>query len=640
MGQGTWTHIFTSHLLNEFRASETRVNYLFTLTPAAQANSIASNFNIEFSGQAFGGPASYLGASQQLPQGRREDLYQFQDTVTWSRGRQTWRIGADLGRQIEIDLIPQNTRGLLTFTRGGALSPLDNFLDNDLGASGTAQRTFGPTRVDPHSWRNAFFAQDDVRLLPELTLNLGVRYDYATNPENSLQYPSVDPTNPFAAINTVYRVKDDLNNFAPRIGFAWNPREGFFHDGKTVIHGGFAGFYDMDFTNIVDNNAESSPNAIANSVTSTTGRGLPNATGQLALTTPVLSPTSSVTSVANTLINPLVWQWDLGVERQLPGQVMLGIHYVGNRGEKLFANQELNYFVNNVRLSPSRGAINIRGNRGDSEYESVQTNVSHQFSHGFFFLATYTFGKDMDDASEVIPTYASPSAYGADLSPNGIHQDWSPSVWDRRHVASFVYAWTPIGFHASNSAADAVLSALTRHFTISGTTQLQSGPYSTVNVNGLDTNSDGSTQNDRPLPGNLSLPMNKAGFDGAFFGPPFTPGVYYDYVTNNAVTPDQERWLIPNGNQYVHQVVGRNSFENPGTQYWNLALEKDIPASWLHFDRGMFVFRAEAQNFTNHDNVGPLDINLLDIGTPSFMSRHNANEAMSRHMLLWAKFRF
>ena len=639
VGQGTWTHIATPHLLNELRASETRVNFLFTATPQTLANPLSSNYNITFSGAGFGGSASPLGVSQNIPQGRDEELYQFQDTVSWSHGRHAVRAGVDIGRQIEIDLVQQFVNGGLTFTAGGALSALDNFLDNFLGASGTASRTVGPTRIDPHSWRNAVFAQDDIKLAPEFTVNLGVRYDYATNPENSLPYPAVDPGNPFAPINTVVKIADDKNNVSPRIGFAWNPREGIFRDGKTVFHGGFAGFYDMDFTNIVDNNAESSPNAISNSITSTSGRGLANATTLIGTIAPVLSNTSSVTSVASNLINPLVWQWDLGIERQLPAQFKLGIHYLGNRGEKLFANQELNYFVNNVRLNAARGAINIRGNRGDSEYNSIQTNVSHQFSHGFFFLATYTFGKDLDDASEVFTTYASPSAYTANLAPNGIGQDWGPSVWDRRHYASFVYSWTPAGFHASGPA-DALLSAFTRHITISGTTQFQSGPYSTFNFSGLDSNGDGSAMNDRPILGNRSLALDTAGFDGAFFGPPFTPGVYYDYVTGNAVTPSQEHWLVPSGNQYLHQEIGRNSFENPGTQYWNLATEKAVPASWLHFDRGTFIFRVEAQNFTNHDNIGPLNINLLNIGTEAYLSRHDAVEAMNRHLLLWAKFKF
>jgi hypothetical protein len=62
--------------------------------------------------------------------------------------------------------------------------------------------------------------------------------------------------------------------------------------------------------------------------------------------------------------------------------------------------------------------------------------------------------------------------------------------------------------------------------------------------------------------------------------------------------------------------VGRNSFSNPGTQYWNIGAEKDIPATWLHVERGSFAFKVQAQNFTNHDNIGPPDIKLLDIGTP------------------------
>ena len=68
-----------------------------------------------------------------------------------------------------------------------------------------------------------------------------------------------------------------------------------------------------------------------------------------------------------------------------------------------------------------------------------------------------------------------------------------------------------------------------------------------------------------------------------------------------------------------------------------------VERNWLgkfHFEHGMLVLRVEAQNFTNHDNLGPLDINLLDIGTPAYMNRSNASEPMDRHLLLWAKYRF
>ena len=639
IAQGTWTHVFSPRLLNELRASETRVNFLFQATPETVANPLSKNPNITFLGQGFGG-SNPLGISQNMPQGTNEELYQFQDTVSLTHGRHTLRFGADVGRQLETDVVAQNALGGLSFAAGGALSALDNFLDNFLGASGSAGKTFGPTRIDPHTWKTGVFVQDDVKMTSDLTVNFGVRYDYFTAPENSLQYPAIDLSNPFAPINTVVKAKNDTNNIAPRFGFAWNPHFSFFSDGKTVFHGGVGAFYDTDFTNIATNGAQSSPNAPTGLLTSTTGRGLGNATTLINTISPVLSPMSAVQSISSNLVSPLTWQWNAGVERQLPAQVKLTVNYVGNHGTKLYANQQLNYFINGSRINPTRNAINIRGNRADSEYNSLQTEVSRQFSHGLFFRVAYTYGKDLDDASDVFATFASPTSYSANLSPNGLGQDWGPSVWDHRHYVSFSYAWAPAGFHSSNTAGDFLLSAFTRHITISGTTQLQSGYHSSFNVSGFDLNLDGSTANDRPLVGNPRRPIDTAGYDGFYFGPGFTPGVYYDAVTGDPTTADNVHWLVPHGAQFTTQEVGRNSFVNPNAQYWNIAAEKDIPTSWFHFERGMLVFRVEAQNFTNHNNIGPLDINLNNIGTTSYLNKQNAVEPTFRHLLLWAKFRF
>jgi hypothetical protein len=461
-----------------------------------------------------------------------------------------------------------------------------------------------------------------------------------TAPENSLPYPAIDLNNPFAPINTVVKVKNDTNNIAPRFGFAWNPHGSIFSDGKTVFHGGVGLFYDTDFTNIATNGAQSSPNAPTGLLTSTIGRGLPNATTLLSTISPILDPMSSVLSVASNLMNPLTWQWNVGLERQLPAQIKLTANYVGNHGGKLYANQQLNYFVNGSRINPSRNAINLRANRADSEYNSIQTEVSRQFSRGLFFRVAYTYGKDMDDASDVFATFASPTMYSANLSPNGLGQDWGPSVWDHRHYVSFSYVWSPAGFHSNNAVADVLYSAFTRHISISGTTQLQSGYHSSFNVSGEDTNGDGSAANDRPIVGNPQKPIDTVALDGFYLGTGFTPGAYYDYITNNPTTSDNVHWLVPHGPQFTTQEVGRNSFVNPNAQYWNIAVEKDVPSSWLHFERGMFVFRVEAQNFTNHNNIGPLDINLFDIGTSSYLNKQNAVEPTFRHLLLWAKFRF
>jgi outer membrane receptor protein involved in Fe transport len=649
LGEGVWTHIFTSHLLNEFRVAETRLSFEFAPTPQTLANPLNSLPTYSISSV----PA--LGPNQNFPQGRGEELYQFQDTVGWTIGRHSIRAGVDIGRQLETDLISQNAIGTIGFAKGGSgNTSLGNFLLNQTGPSGSVTKTFGKTRIDPHDWRSAVFFQDDIKLNADLTLNVGVRYDYLTNPENSLPLPAVDPNNVFAPINTVLQVQNDKNNISPRFGFAYSPHfGGYFGDGKTVVRGGFGIFYDSDFSNFVTNSAQSSPNAIAFSDVVTTGNGVANPSAALATAVAVLSPQSAVESVATNMVNPETYQYNLGVERQLPGNVVLAVRYVGDRGEHLFANQQYNYFngLTGTRLNTTRNNIVLRQNSADSNYNSLQIEASHGFSHGFLIRTNYTYGKDLDDGSEIFTTFATPTSYSANLAPGGRIQDWGPSAYDHRQYLSIAYVWQPSGLHSENKIANAALGALTRHWTISGIEQFQSGPYSTFNMAGVDSNGDGSTANDRPIIGNASLPLFTAGIDGIYLGAP-TSGTYYDMKAANAgiltpVTAAQEHFLIPYGpgNQFLKSAIGRNSFKNPGLQFHNIAIEKGIGASWLHLERGQFVVRVEAQNLGNHNNRGPLDSNLLDIADPAvFATSTNTDqlgrEDAGRQLVLWGKFTF
>jgi hypothetical protein len=183
--------------------------------------------------------------------------------------------------------------------------------------------------------------------------------------------------------------------------------------------------------------------------------------------------------------------------------------------------------------------------------------------------------------------------------------------------------------------------------------QFQSGPYLTFGTAGLDTNGDGSTANDRAILGNKAAPLSTAGIDGHFVGG--KTGVYYDlptafYGSGNLVpvTASQVHWLVPYGpqNQFLHQEIGRNSFSNPGLQYHNIAVEKGIGMSYFHLERGRLVLRAEVNNIANHNNVGPLDVSVLDIGSSTFMNKSNARQgsgdaqSQGRQMFLWAKFVF
>jgi hypothetical protein len=236
------------------------------------------------------------------------------------------------------------------------------------------------------------------------------------------------------------------------------------------------------------------------------------------------------------------------------------------------------------------------------------------------------------------------TSYSANLAPGGRRFDWGPSAYDHRHYGAVTYVWTPSGLHADNRGSDLVLSALTRHWTISGTSRFQSGAYSTVDFAGLDSNGDGNPANDRPLVGNTSAPMNSVGLDAWYLGAP-APGTYVDMAAYNNgsivyVDPNKTRWLIPVTDGFDPHAIGRNSFANPGSLYNDMGLEKAIPTSMFHLDRGQLVFRAEAQNIANHNNVGLLDVNLLDAGTPAFMNSQQAREANGRALRFWAKFVF
>ena len=652
LAQVAYTHVFGPRVLNEFRVSETRLNFLFAFTPQTLANPLVLTPSITFGGTGI--PA--FGPNQNFPQGRGEDLYQLQDTVGLTLGRQSIRAGADIGRQIEQEYISQNAIGSLGYGAGGSYgSAIGEFINNYLGTSGSVAKTFGKTRIDPHNWRTALFAEDDIKLTSELTVNLGLRYDYLTDPDNNLPYPSINPITALTdSITTVYKVNSDTNNFSPRAGFAYVPHYGFFSDGKTVFHAGFGIYFDTDFSNIVVNSAQSSPNAVVGGTTYTAKDGIANANALIPALTPVLTQTSSVgSSVVNNLVNPYTYQYNFGLERELPFNLKLTTNYVGSRGEKLYVNRQYNYFTPTdgtaatTRLNPARGVIIARGNFASSSYNSLQAELSRSFVRGITFRAAYTYSKDLDDASEIFNTFNSPTVYQADLSANGLKKEWGNSAWDHRNYIVLSYVWAPKGYTASNAIENGLLGAFTRHWTISGVERFQSGPYSTINESGFDANGDGSTANDRPIIGNASAPFNTAGIDASQLGG--TQGTYYNLnIYNNPATskqkvvvdPNTVHFLVQRGQHFLSQEIGRDTYLQPGYQQHDLAIEKGIGLSYLHFERGTINLRAEANNVGNHNNVNPLGVNVSLFGASSQLNPVVSRTGAGRSMVLWATLKF
>ena len=605
----TWTHVFNSRTVNEFRASYGNINFAFAPTAEALANPLFQLPEITITGI---GNFPALGVDFGLPQGRGHTTYQAQDALTLTRGRHIFKTGFDIARLIVKDQIPFNGRGTLTFNSGGGFTGLGNFLDDFSGQGTAAQKAFGNPEIRPKVFQQSYFLQDTWKLRENLTVDLGVRYEFQNNPENQLPFPGLDLNNPFTPLTQPVRVKEDGNNWAPRVGFAYTPHfwNGLFGHDKTVIRAAYGMFYDSFFTNILDNTAAASPNAVLAQAQATDNRGFADALGLVNTLSPVLNPRSSVTSVDSNLRNPLIHQWNFNIERELPWKLLASVAYVGTRGERLFAQDQLNPLTGfdadgNVlpRVNPDRGSILIRDNGGDSIYHGMNVKVERRVSSGLQIRTAYTLGKLIDDASEVFFLGdAGRTASPQNPDPRQRRTERGLSAYDVRQRLVVSYVWQVPGLKNSSNGFLNSLGFVTRGWEWSGSTVLQSGTPSTFFVSGIDTDGDGNAQNNRPFLGNPSAPLSAVGFDGQFLDSTATctvvPGtLYLNGDCNSPVTADQVHFIIKPG----RGNVGRNTYTNPGAVNFDMAVTRSFRIPGLEGHN--LQARAEMYNVFNHANL-------------------------------------
>ncbi|MFN2577672.1 MAG: TonB-dependent receptor domain-containing protein [Pyrinomonadaceae bacterium] len=379
---GTYTRQINNKMVNEFRAVRTNLFVDFgggcdpatlgcipspSKIDAAQIESINASGvrGVSLTGNAL--RAEGMGGG--LPQGRSTILYDFADNLTWTRGRHSLLLGGEFKyTNATVPFLP-NYGGAYTFnTQQRVLNNAPSAVSIALGNPNVAY-----TEDDQY-----YFVQDDFKIRPNLTLNLGVRYEYTGQPIDDLSVfttkreasssPFWNPALPLSA-RIVPRVPPDKNNFAPRFGFAWSPHaeHGFLHrlmgSDATVIRGGYAIAYDPAFYNILLNVANSSPFSISLAASA--------AAGQLPATSPLLplpgifgadvrafAQASGVlpigkldpkwlgqTKVAPNFRSPYSQQWSFGFQRQVGRSNVFEARYVGNHGVGLFQSVLRNPFV-------------------------------------------------------------------------------------------------------------------------------------------------------------------------------------------------------------------------------------------------------------------------------------------------------
>jgi hypothetical protein len=662
----SWVHTINSKMLNELRFSYGNIQFSFAPTAATLATPIGTHFTVLLNDIL--NPDSTVmsyGLPGNEPASRNHQTYQFQDAFSLSFGKHTLKFGGDMALIFVKDGIPVDPRGTITVfptknksceTVPGTATKVDcnsltNYIDNFTGPGGSITKFFGNTQIHPFLPNYAPYVEDTWRIKQNLTLDLGLRYEYWGTPGNDLQFPALDSRFGQGLVGATFpsafaaEEQGDKNNFAPRVGLAYTPHflPRLFGGDKTVIRAGYGIFYDGLFTNIVDNTASGSPNGIAQSIigpgpsaVQPFSRGTANASGTLAAMQPVLTSSSFVETMNSHLLNPLTHQWNLNIERQLPGGFLLTTAYVGTRGEHLFVNKDMNPFFNN----PDFGGVTSRTNGGDSIYHSGQLKLERSFSHGLLLRAAYTYSKFLDDMSDVFVTSGS-SSYPQDVFNQ--HLDRGLSSYDHRNTLALAYLYQLPSVHSRDNAGWTVLNAITSGWQTSGTITFSSGAPQTF-YDGFDNNND-THGNDRPFLGNPKVPINYTscfsasstcdsgvGFtvDGVHFtdfnssfGPP-------DPVTGDfTATKNDFRyyvWLGKNGN------IGRNTFISPGFQNWNLSVQRTVKLK----ERYAFMVRGEFYNAFNHPNLGIPNLTL----TSSFFQNSAATISGARTIVLWGKFSF
>lgn len=581
------TRNFSPTLTNEFRFSYGRFAALFQ----------ASNPAVALVGPIFsfaGTTIDDVGLDPTFPQGRFLNNYQFQDTVTHIRGNHTIRAGVDLVRQLSKELVPFNNRGTLTFSPGGGFPTFGNFVDAFSGTQGTfGDKVFGSPVVYPNRFQQAYFVNDAWRVRPNLTLNLGLRYENYGTPQNVLPFPAFPGLD--APLSTRVEQKADNNNFAPRFSFAYTPHWGnrfFGGQDKTVIRGGYQISYDVFFDNILTNTGASSPNVLRTTTlgTSAGGRGFAGAGVNSLPTTGTLDPTARVDTIDPNLVNPLTHIWNLGIQREVPGNLVVDVAYVGSRGTRLFLNREVNFGINDVRPAANRGLIAMRTNSGDSNYHSLQTRVERGLSKGKLFRFAYTYSKAIDNVNSEVYVTSGGSSRASD--PLNLRTDRSVASFDIPHRLVWSFIWDMPG------PKKGWMGHALGGWSLTGIYNLQSGAVETPYVGGIDLNGDLNSFNDRPSINNLNAPRNSVaianstGFCNALISQP-------GYCDANGF-PIQ----LANAYYLVDPAVrtnlaGRNTLRANWTNRADASLTKSIR---MPFEGHRLEMRFEFFNIFNHPN--------------------------------------
>jgi TonB dependent receptor len=620
----TDTHSFSPSVLNEFRASYTRV---LSQGPASALNKtprqLGGNYNqdgtdplapnVNISGR--------VNMSPNQPWKEGDNIYQLDDKLSWIKGRHSLKFGFFAMQDRQLTRTQFQSSGAFNFDGSFSGNPMADYI---LGrpASFTLQSQYD-TGLRGGSY--AAFAQDDFKINRRLTLNLGLRYELNMPWVNENNFAAVirpgaqstvipnappallvvgDPGVPRGAYS-LYK-----KNFGPRLGFAWD----LFGDGKTAIRGGY-GMLSRGQAGIAIQHAYEMP-PFQRVVLFTPPASFSNPYGGAPDPFPYIVNTKNPSfafpvqafSIDNTFRDASIQQFNLNLQRQVGADLFIQVGYVGRLGRHLPVVSEINPAV----YGPGATASNVQqrrpffpqyyGSIGDlhsdanSDYHSLQANVQKRFSHGYTLQLAYTWSKSIDNGSL-------DNGEGSSVSnPYNYHAgERGLSDFDRRHVIVLNGVWD-LPFLKNGGWPSRVFGG----WRLAGDMSYYTGAPLSVVV-GRDVALYG--------PGRASGGQRANVVGDPFLDPGRSRSALIQQYFNTAA------FAVPAAGQFGNS--GRNILTGPGQLNTDLALLKRF-SPWKQERLGAFEFRGEAYNLLNFVNLGQPTNNMASPAYGKILTAGNA----------------
>jgi len=523
------THILSSNAVNELRLGYSN-NQSFQQSPAEKP--LFDDFGIKgipqfdsLTGLSLFTLTNYsaLGNRIQTPNPKEAKLFQINDNFSYLRGRHTINFGGEYWRLSSFIGTANTARGSFDFTgqftsRTPGQGTGNAVADLLLGLTGSSSLTTPQLATFLVDYFGGYIS-DSWTVSPKLTINFGVRYEVQTrqrekdNRQSFFDYTPGSPTygTLVQAHGDTHREQTlsnlDNNNFAPRVGFAWQLNQ------RTVVRGGFGifyggvGYYAGNFSGAANlpyfvRIAINSPTTAAN-----TSLKLSNGFPADALN-PALAVNPAVFGQPQDFPESEIYQGSIDLQRELWRGMVLSLAYVGSGTSKLSGLNDINApkpgpgGAQPRRLFPTFGAINTLSGFAHASYHSLQAKIERRFQSGFSLLSSYTWAHAIDNSTD-----AEDNNNGSNFPQNSFNTnaEKASSAFDIRHrfVSSVVYD-LPFGRAASSLDGSKLVRALFSGFQIGGIFVAQTGQPVTLDVAGNPANTTNPVRPNRVGDGNLS----------------------------------------------------------------------------------------------------------------------------------------